>query len=486
MSNAPVLVTPVRERSALICGVLIFIAVGGVLLAIAAAYRLRALSRPATEEAVVLAGMLATAVVLWRWRVRPAQARRWVLGLFLISRLIVLVLVPSIPVSDFDAYYQLATLMARGQPLPPPEQVLYFNAWGYPLLLAPWFAVFGPSVGLAKLLNVAAGSVSCFLLYRLARPVCGPKAALVATVLFVLWPGQLLLTPVLASEHFALLFCLGFLVLLVRAFREPGFAASTLGLAGVLLAASAAVRPSAAAAFACALVLLFARRRSWRRRVLQLVVVIAAGVVTWGAYQSLLLRLYGQTPPAVGWYNLMVGVNFATRGQYSPDDSRAYFAFPTAGARDRFARATARRRVSENVTRLPWLVRRKMLLLWGTDHDSVKWSTMSLTRSASSNWVAAHVGGLYAWSQYFHLGVLVLGGLGAIALARRRVSPLMLVPALLLLAGTVLHAGFEVQPRYHYVFEVGLLVFAGVALTRWPARKAGWRVASSTTTHPSA
>jgi hypothetical protein len=304
--------------------------------------------------------------------------------------------------------------------------------------------------------------------------------------LFLLWPGQLLLTPVLASEHFALVFCLGYLVLLVRAFRQRGLAARELLLAGALLAVGAAVRPSTSAAFACALVLLFAQHRSWRGRAIQLALVVAAGVATWGAYWGLLRSVYRQTPPAVGWYNLMVGLNFETRGQYSPDDARAYFAFPTAEERDRLARTEAYRRVSENVTRLPWLIRRKVLLLWGTDHDSVKWSTAALAEGATSEWIRRHVNGLYAWSQYFHLGVLVLGSLGAIGAGLRRGSPLLLVPALLLLAGTALHAVFEVQPRYHYVFEIGLLVFAGAGMTRRTRPgPSSVGVASGTTVHPS-
>lgn len=487
-SASPVIASG-QERHTLVGVILAAIAIGGLLLAVAAAYRLRALARSPVEMTVVLVGMTGAGVLLWRHRVRPAQARRWLywlLGLFVASRLVVLGVLPSVPVSDFDAYCQLATLMARGQPLPSPDEVLYFNAWGYPLLLAPWFAAFGPSVGLAKLLNVAAGTVACLLVYRLARPLCGPKAAIVAALLFLLWPGQFLLTPVLASEHFALVFCLGYLVLLVRAFRRPEFAARELVLAGALLAVGIAVRPSTGAALACAVVLLLAQRRSWRHRVLQLVVVVAAGVATWGAYWGLLRWVYSQTPPTVVWYNLMVGLNFDTRGQYSPEDSHAYFALPTGGERDYFARATAGRRASENLARWPWLLRRKVLLLWGTDHDSVKWSTASLVDGAVADWTRQHVNGLYAWSQYFHLGVLAMGSLGAIGAGLRRVSPLVLVPALLLLAGTALHAVFEVQPRYHYVFEIGLLVFAGAGMTRrTPPGPSSVGVASDTTVHPS-
>ena len=179
------------------------------------------------------------------------------------------------------------------------------------------------------------------------------------------------------------------------AFRQPGLAVGQLVLAGVLLAAGTAVRPSASATLVCALVLLLAPRRPWPRGVLQLALILAAGTVTWVAYQGLLLRVYRQTPPAVGWYNLMVGLNFETRGQHSTDDSRAYFAFPTAAQRDEFARATAYRRASENVARLPWLVRRKMLVLWGTDHDSVKWSTSCIPPSCLS---AASARAVIAWS----------------------------------------------------------------------------------------
>ena len=228
------------------------------------------------------------------------------------------------------------------------------------------------------------------------------------------------------------------------------------------------MRPATGAALACALVLLCTPRRPRRRRVAQLALVAAASLATWCAYLGLLRSVYKATPPSVGWYNLMVGLNIETRGQYSPADSEAYFTHPTPVEQDRFARATAYRRASENLTRLPWLFRRKTLLLWGTDDDAVKWSTASMAAGVTSVWVRGHVNGLYASSQYFHLAVLALGALGAVRAVRGRFKPLLFIPAALLLAGTALHAVFETQPRYHYVFETGLLVFAGAGLRQQP------------------
>lgn len=436
------------------------------MLTIAAFYRVRGLGRPVE---LLLACAIA-AVFAWSfrrlrgWSLPTGVAFTLLLGIFVASRVAVLAWLPTEPVSDFHAYYTLAGMFATGEPLPSVEHSHLFFAWGYALVLTPLFAVFGPSILAAKVLNIVLGVVSLGLLCAVAQRVGGRRVAFAAGLLFVLWPTQAILTPVLASEHAALPMCLAYLLATLRACRRDRWGLTAAAGAGALLAVAVAIRPSVGVALPAALVVLLAQQMHISARIARAGALVLALVVVLVGYRAGLTTAFGRAPPNVGWYNLMVGLNIETKGWYSREDSKRYFSRRTYSERDALAKRVVVQRLRENWRRLPWLMRRKAVSLWATEADSVKWATARLAPAGATAWNEDRVAEVYAAAQISHTGLLMLATVGLIRCIRRAGQPAVLLLILLLLGGTALHMVFEVQPRYHYVVALAAIVFAAFAI----------------------
>ncbi|HEY2773301.1 MAG TPA: glycosyltransferase family 39 protein [Candidatus Binatia bacterium] len=84
-------------------------------------------------------------------------------------------------------------------------------AWppGYPAILAAVYRVFGSDPSRAYLLNVVAGTATCWVAGRIAVAVSRPAAAAVTVALVALFPSQLLFCSLVMSETvFTLLLCI--------------------------------------------------------------------------------------------------------------------------------------------------------------------------------------------------------------------------------------------------------------------------------------
>jgi len=119
---------------------------------------------------------------------------------------------------------------ADGTPLYPGEHELTATAlWppGYPLTLAPLYAVSGDSLWAARLLNVAFAAGACGLTFVLARRFFGLLEATVAGGALALMPSHILFTSILLSEtEFSFLLPLTLVIAAYFVFpRERGAAA---------------------------------------------------------------------------------------------------------------------------------------------------------------------------------------------------------------------------------------------------------------------
>ena len=203
--------------------------------------------------------------------------------------------------------FVVLAVVARGAPGPRifPDEVIYMDAasslahgdglavrdgdYGYgplyPVLVAPLVALGGDretAFALAQLLNALAFALVAVPAFLLARRVCGPGFALVASVLSVLVPSSVYAAGVLTESVAYLAFACALLAI-VRAVEEPTVVRQLVGLAAV--AAAALVRtqflllaPVLAVSVALALVLLPARARPGWRRLWPTAAVLGAGV----------------------------------------------------------------------------------------------------------------------------------------------------------------------------------------------------------------
>jgi 4-amino-4-deoxy-L-arabinose transferase-like glycosyltransferase len=103
----------------------------------------------------------------------------------------------------FDATYYFFTgknlAAGEGFVTTPGVPTVYFPP-GYPLILASAFSVLGTQSFVPVLINLCAGTATCWMTYKLGALAYGPKAGLVAATLLALWPSHIYATSATLSE----------------------------------------------------------------------------------------------------------------------------------------------------------------------------------------------------------------------------------------------------------------------------------------------
>ena len=110
------------------------------------------------------------------------------------SRLITVALVPAPLQSDFLSYHNLGVEISQHGPM------LSSIPTGYPMALGVVYALFGPQVVVAQLLNCAIAVAIATLVFDITQRLWDRRAAVWAIWLFALAPSQILMTSVLGSE----------------------------------------------------------------------------------------------------------------------------------------------------------------------------------------------------------------------------------------------------------------------------------------------
>ncbi len=400
---------------------------------------------------------------------RPAEPVFLVvcIAVFAVTRLLMLRLIPTLPTSDFAAYHDLAQLLASGAPLPPDGARPLFFAWGYSLLLAPWYAVLGDGLIVAKLLNLAAGIAALLLLYPLAKAAGGMAVGRGAVILYILWPAQLFLTPVLASEHCALLFCLaGLLCALAVIQRQRNVGLSLVG--GLSLGLACVLRPALGVVLPVTLLVILTYTPRRRAALVAVGVWVIAFAGIQAGCRGYVQSVYQRWPPTVAWWNLMAGMSYEARGQWNQPDADAFFSRATPALRDRFARTQIFHRAAHLGWRWPNHIRRKLELLWGDNYYGLWWATRELGDTPTRPWLESQLPRLFTWSQMLHLASVILCARGLYLAFRRPHGAAVTLMLLLILSGTALHGVFETQSRYSHVFAIGALLFAAMGLVGTP------------------
>jgi 4-amino-4-deoxy-L-arabinose transferase-like glycosyltransferase len=178
------------------------------------------------------------------------------------------------PVVDALGFDKQAQAVARGEILGAGP---FFQAPLYPYLLGGIYALFGRNLLVARLLQMAAGSLSVVLLFLIGRRIFGERAGVAAGIMGALYGTFIVYEGDLLREFLTLFLNLLFLLLLLRA--EERRTGPAWYLAGLALGLSAICRETVLlfAPLAAAWIAFRLRPRESWRRVLLAVALVAAG-----------------------------------------------------------------------------------------------------------------------------------------------------------------------------------------------------------------
>jgi hypothetical protein len=365
----------------------------------------------------------------------------------------------TLPASDFGFYHRAATQIAAGDLRMPGV-----SEGGFPLLLGLAYRLFGVDLMVAKTLNVVASAATGLLLYRLTSDLVGARAARVTVLLFAIWPAQVMMTSVVATETPYIVFLLFGLAVLVR-WRRADHRPLSLLVAGVALGLSALVRPTSFVVFGLAAAwILFGygmtRTRSAGTAALAMGFVAAIVVAR---------LITGPAPAGTGVlsylaYNVLTGSNSKSHGMWNEDDEARLGQILRERGSDAVPAAVyhiVAERITSDPGRFARLMPEKFELMWADDLYGAYWSTAMMAPGAATTFLRSHLETLYLVSQFFYSGVLALALFGCIRWRGEQFpwGNSLMFAIVLTFAG--LHFILEVQPRYHHPWALAFLILSG-------------------------
>ncbi len=376
------------------------------------------------------------------------------------------------PVSESSFYHQHAIDLAAGDGYVHPQtgEPTAFLPPGYSMLLAPFYALFGPSTHVAGVVNGLLAGAAIGGVYVLARQRFGGHAALIAAWILALFPSQVLYASAVHSDYlFAALvpwvLAAGLAVDLLRrsAWWPPVVAGVLLGMATLTAATALLLLPALVIGWA----FLLPRREVLRRASLVSLAAVAV-LAPWTARNYLQLDAF--VPISTnGGPNLWIGNNqHAGHGWMPWGDSR--WTYPEDEvATDRSLRDDALRYMAENpletVSRWPGKLRHTFM----QDYNYVEHFSLA---PRVEEMPAGMNGSLLHWlADRYYFAVLLLTACGALAPTTRRGSLPLVVAAFAVTLPTVVFFGLD---RYHVPLLPVVVVPAGAALAalwhpvRWP------------------
>lgn len=384
-----------------------------------------------------------------------------------------ILLVPIEPFSDYLTYWDCAVSLAYGREIYSTEYVaMYPHILGYASFLAPFIRIFGAHVLVGTLLGLLLSCLSALLIFALCLEVAGLSAAVLAGLLWAFYPGRIMLGSLIFSEPLYTCLVLLFLWLMLRLQKRQGqgncfFTALAWGLGlGLLLAVINAVRPISAILIIALLLWLLLLRghelksgRLWRFWLVVLACLLLCFQCSGKLWNRHLETVLGEEPAGLPVYNLYVGFNMDTLGQWSSEDMDLLFAYRRQAegsaplAQKSMLPHVWERLRSEDLS-LPRLFSAKLFTFLG--NDELGGYTYRFTRSPGFVKVCMVICNCY----YYLLLALALMGLTRLWKGGQA-SAFLLLP-LYTLGLTLAHMLIEVSSRYHYSLIPMFIILAAL------------------------
>ena len=426
-------------------------------------------------------------VLLLRRRALPVPelAGLWVTLFCFVLNLVWVLLIRIEPFSDYETFWHVACALANGTEIESAWYIaMYPHILGTATFLSVFVRLFGESVLAVSVVNVALTSLSCGLVWLLGKELFSREVGFLAALLWAVCPCKLMLNSLVFSEPLYTCLILLFLwlfLLLSRRMKlgadgeKPVGAVVGIGALGLLLAAINIVRPIAAILLiAAAIWLVFLRGdeeksgRLWCFWLAAFLAMTALFRVSGALWDRHVENTLGMAPSGVPVYNIYVGFNEDTQGQWSAEDMDLLFSYlseegvTTSEAQSRMW-PHLRERLASGID-FKRLFASKLLAFLG--NDELGGYTYRFTRPETFCKICMAV------CNVFYYGVVLAAMAGLLRMLRSRALGAGQLLPLYVLGLTLAHMLVEVSNRYHYSIIPILIIFAAAGLCGGERRNA--------------
>ena len=440
--------------------------------------------------AALLVGIVWAVGFFWLWHRRQKQGKSLLpeklsankaalyLAIFCFVLNLIWVLVIRIePFSDYDKYWQTAIAIATGGEIKDAWYIaMYPHILGTASFLSFFVKLFGQSVLMVSVLNVLLTTLTGLLIFYITLDISDKDRAFLASLFWALCPCKLMLNSLVFSEPLYTCLVLLFVFMLMRLHKsvtagEKSFAMCIVSgaLLGFLLQGINIVRPIAGILIIALFIWLVMLRGEelkkaslWKSWLVVLVPFVAMYSLSGNIWTSHVAHMVGMEPASIPIYNIYVGFNEATQGQWSAEDMDLLFSYLSQpGVSPSQAQESLlpllKERLGSGIDYVQ-LFSSKLIAFMG--NDELGGYTYRFTRPELFVKLGMVIGNV------FYYGVLLLAVYGLLRMLRRPVQSAALLMPLYVIGLTLAHMLIEVANRYHYSIIPMIIIFAALAFTR--------------------
>ncbi|WP_417542122.1 ArnT family glycosyltransferase [Methylophaga thalassica] len=242
----------------------------------------------------------------------------YILILAAILRILWMLWIPVVPVSDSVMYHEFAKSISEGKGYAyPAGNLTAYWPVGTPAIYGSLYALFGQHYEVIAIFNVFVGILTTLFIILLAQQWFSARTAAIAGLIYALWPSQIQYTTILASELLFNLFMIIGLFCWYRFQNKPVLSVLT---ATLFFVCAAYVRPIALLLPFILLALHFLNHADWKRLFTSSMLVAITMAVLISPWAVRNYHLFGK-PVLIstnGGPVLWMGNNPASSGEYMP------------------------------------------------------------------------------------------------------------------------------------------------------------------------
>ncbi|MCQ6278673.1 glycosyltransferase family 39 protein [Bacillus sp. EB600] len=385
------------------------------------------------------------------------------------------------PLVDYATFYYTAKSLSDSFVIHNRYVALFPHIFGYASFLSIFFKIFGTSYLVPPIINVFLSTISMGLIFFLCKRISGYRTAIIASLLWIIFPSQTIYNMFVLSEPLYCTFLLlAWTVIEVINEKLTRINIKKLLIYAVFLALLFTLmnmaRPIAAVPLIALAIWIFvvdtrhiSHKKMFSKKTIYVVTVIISYFILSNLANHYISARLGEKIATVPGYNIYVGLNMESLGRWNEPDSALLFHYNdlkgwTAEDAQKQMLEEAKKRLQSGNIDFPKLFYNKFLIFLGDDSAAAGYGNPVLHHAVRYSIILNIF-------YYFLISASLFGAL--VAFKNKNKSPVFFI-CLYLIGLTLAQMVVEVAARYHYSATIPMVLLAALGISHFDvARKDG-------------